>query len=73
MFAKLKRPTGRRVAAKVWNRWSVFQRQTFNRVYEKISTTGVDIFCVGMGLSDKQFDVVAWNSAWYAADCVADG
>lgn len=60
-----------KVPAKQWRNWNKKQRKLFNRVYEDIVNVGAELFLspvtVQRNISDKEFEVIAWNAAWTAA------
>jgi hypothetical protein len=60
-----------KVDAGQWRKWDKKQRKLFNGVYEDILNVGPDLFLnpitVQRKLSEKEFQVIAWNAAWTAA------
>lgn len=59
-----------KVPSKQWKKWSPDQRKLFNGVRSKLLLMGPQITLPPevRSMSKKHFDVIAWNSAWTAAD-----
>ena len=55
-----------------WEKWTEARRALFNHVYEDITHIGRALFLhpltVSRNLTDDEFNTIAWNAAWTAAD-----
>ncbi len=58
-----------RVPKKQWNKWSEAAHRTFNQVYESVRDGYKVLFPpAAQSLTKATIDVIAWNTAWVAAD-----
>lgn len=71
-----------KVPVKQWRKWDAEQRGLFNSIYEEIKNLGPDLFLhpvtlqrkhplsTRKGLTNSEFNTIAWNAAWTAADAL---
>lgn len=58
-----------KVNKKQWRKWNKLARKVFNEVYDAIKSGHKVIYPDGvMHLDKKTIQVMAWNTAWLAAD-----
>lgn len=58
-----------RVPKKRWRKWSALARKVFNEVYEAVKDNAPVLFPPGLNkLPAHLVKVIAWNTAWIAAD-----
>lgn len=58
-----------KVPKKQWRKWSETARKVFNEVYYTLRhNTGVLFPPTAQNLSRQAIKVIAWNTAWIAAD-----
>jgi hypothetical protein len=64
-----------RVPQKQWRKWDDPGKQLFNDVYANVLLTARSKVLMHprsnrKKFTDEEFDTLAWNTAWIAADCV---
>jgi hypothetical protein len=63
-----------KVSKKMWSRWTLVGRHVFNKTYETMRDNQ-DVMKSNktQGILDPEWDVIAWNAAFTAADVCSRG